>query len=166
MLRLTVKGVGNYTRRLKRRIRPGIRVVADGPYGAFTSHLRRRQRVVLVGGGVGVTPLRAIAETLDGGPGDIVFLQRASTVNDLLMRDELEKMHADGRLSFIPVLGKRGKTPRQDPMAPHRLRELIPDLKDREVFICGSPAMARSAIKNMRKAGVSWRCIHTELFDF
>lgn len=166
MLRLTVKGVGNYTRRLKRRIRPGIRVVADGPYGAFTSDLRRRQRVVLVGGGVGVTPLRAIAETLDGGPGDIVFLQRASTMNDLLMRDELEKMHADGRLSFIPVLGKRGKTPRQDPMAPHRLREMIPDLKDREVFICGSPAMARTAIKNMRKAGVSWRRIHSELFDF
>lgn len=166
MLRLTVKGVGNYTRRLKRRIRPGIRVVADGPYGAFTSHLRRKQRVVLVGGGVGVTPLRAIAETLDGGPGDIVFLQRASTMNDLLMRDELEKMHADGRLSFIPVLGKRGKTPRQDPMAPHRLREMVPDLKDREVFICGSPAMARTAIKNLRKAGVSWRHIHTELFDF
>jgi predicted ferric reductase len=166
MLRLTVKGVGNYTRRLKRRIRPGIRVVADGPYGAFTSDLRRRQRVVLVGGGVGVTPLRAIAETLDGGPGDIVFLQRASTVNDLLMRDELEKMDAEGRISFIPVLGKRGKTPRQDPMAAHRLRELIPDLKDREVFICGSPAMARTAIKNMRRAGVSWRRIHSELFDF
>jgi predicted ferric reductase len=166
MLRLTVKGVGNYTRRLKRRIRPGIRVVADGPYGAFTSDLRRRQRVVLVGGGVGVTPLRAIAETLDGRPGDVVFLQRASTVNDLLMRDELERMDADGRIKFIPVLGKRGKTPRQDPMAAHRLRELIPDLKEREVFICGSPAMARTAIKNMRRAGVSWRCIHSELFDF
>jgi predicted ferric reductase len=39
-------------------------------------------------------------------------------------------------------------------------------LDDREVFICGSPSMARSTIKNLRKAGVSWRRLHTELFDF
>jgi predicted ferric reductase len=166
VLRLTVKGVGNYTRRLKRRIRPGVRVIADGPYGAFTAELRRRQRVLLVGGGVGVTPLRAIAEALDGGPGDVMFLQRASTAADLLMVDELDKMDAEGRLIYVPVLGKRGKTPREDPMAPHRLREMVPDLDEREVFICGSPAMARSTIKNLRKAGISWRRIHTELFDF
>lgn len=166
VLRLTVKGVGNYTRRLKRRIRPGMRVIADGPYGAFTAELRRRQRVLLIGGGVGVTPLRAIAETLDGGAGDVVFLQRASTKADLLMVDELGKMHAEGRLTYIPVLGKRGRTPREDPMAPHRLRELIGDLAEREVFICGSPSMARSTIRNLRKAGVSWRRLHTELFDF
>lgn len=166
VLRLTVKGVGNYTRRLKRRIRPGIRVIADGPYGAFTAELRRRQRVLLVGGGVGVTPLRAIAEALDGGPGDVMFLQRASSASDLLMADELDRMDAEGRLIYVPVLGKRGKTPREDPMAPHRLREMVPDLDEREVFICGSPAMARSAIKNLRKAGIPWRRIHTELFDF
>lgn len=166
VLRLTVKGVGNYTRRLKRRIRPGVRVIADGPYGAFTAELRRRQRVLLIGGGVGVTPLRAIAETLDGGAGDVIFLQRASTESDLLMVDELDRMHTDGKLTYIPVLGKRGKTPRQDPMAPHRLRELITDLDDREVFICGSPTMARTTIKNLRRAGVSWRRLHTELFDF
>ena len=166
VLRLTVKGVGNYTRRLKRRIRPGMRVIADGPYGAFTAELRRRQRVLLVGGGVGVTPLRAIAESLDGGPGDVIFLQRASNESDLLMVDELDRMHTDGKLTYIPVLGKRGKTARQDPMAPHRLRELISDLDDREVFICGSPSMARATIKNLRKAGVSWRRLHTELFDF
>jgi len=166
VLRLTVKGVGNYTRRLKRRIRPGIRVIADGPYGAFTAELRRRQRVLLVGGGVGVTPLRAIAETIDGGPGDVIFLQRASSESDLLMVDELDKMHTQGKLTYIPVLGKRGKTPKEDPMHPSRLRKLITDLDEREVFICGSPSMARGTIKNLRRAGIPWRRIHTELFDF
>ncbi|MGH3415128.1 MAG: ferric reductase-like transmembrane domain-containing protein [Actinocrinis sp.] len=166
VLRLTVKGVGNYTRRLKRRIRPGVRVVADGPYGAFTAELRRRQRVLLIGGGVGVTPLRALAEALDGGPGDVIFLQRASSRADLLMADELNAMHDEGRLTFVPVLGKRGKTPKDDPMYPGRLRKLITDLDEREVFICGSPAMARATIKNLRRAGIPRRRIHTELFDF
>lgn len=165
-LRLTVKGVGAYTRRLKRRLRPGQRVLADGPYGAFTADLRRRRRVLLIGGGVGVTPLRAIAETLEGNPRDVIFAQRASTEHDLLMVDELRRMQRQGKLTFLPILGTRGKSPKQDPMHPTRLREAIPDLREREVFICGSPGMVAAAIRNLRRAGVSRRYIHSELFDF
>lgn len=165
-LRLTVKGVGAYTRRLKRRLRPGQRVLADGPYGAFTAYLRRRTRVLLIGGGVGVTPLRAIAESLEGNERDVIFAQRASTEHDLLMVDELRRMQRQGKLTFLPVLGKRGKTRRDDPMHPTKLREAIPDLEEREVFICGSPGMVAATIKNLRRAGVRRRYIHTELFDF
>ncbi len=165
-LRLTVKGVGAYTRRLKRRLRPGQRVLADGPYGAFTAYLRRRRRVLLIGGGVGVTPLRAIAESLEGNERDVIFAQRATTEDDLLMVDELRRMQRQGKLTFLPVLGKRGKTAREDPMHPNRLREAIPDLREREVFICGSPGMVAATIKNLRRAGVRRTYIHTELFDF
>ena len=165
-LRLTVKGVGAYTRRLKRRLRPGQRVLADGPYGAFTAYLRRRKKVLLIGGGVGVTPLRAIAETLDGNARDVIFAQRASSEHELLMSDELLRMQKQGKLTFLPILGKRGSSPREDPMHPARLREAIPDLRDREVFICGSPGMVAATIKNLHRAGVSRRYIHSELFDF
>jgi len=165
-LRLTVKGVGAYTRRLKRRLRPGQRVLADGPYGAFTAYLRRRRRVLLIGGGVGVTPLRAIAETLEGNKREVIFAQRASTEHELLMVDELRRMEKQGKLTFLPILGKRGKAARDDPMHPSRLRQAIPDLKEREVFICGSPGMVAATIRNLRKAGVRRRDIHSELFDF
>jgi ferredoxin-NADP reductase len=165
-LRLTVKGVGAYTRRLKRRLRPGQRVFADGPYGAFTAVLRRRKRVLLLGGGVGVTPLRAIAETLEGNERDVIFAQRASSEHDLLMADELWRMQRQGKLTFLPILGKRGKTAKEDPMHPQQLLWRIPDLRDREVFICGSPGMVAASIRNLRKAGVRRRYIHSELFDF
>jgi len=165
-LRLTVKGVGAYTRRLKRRLRPGQRVLADGPYGAFTAFLRRRKKVLLIGGGVGVTPLRAIAESLGGNERDVIFAQRASTEDDLLMVDELTRMQRQGKLTFLPVLGIRGKTRREDPMHPLRLREAIPDLREREVFICGSPGMVAATIRNLHRAGVKRTYIHTELFDF
>jgi predicted ferric reductase len=165
-LRLTVKGVGAYTRRLKRRLRPGQRVLADGPYGAFTMYLRRRRRVLLIGGGVGVTPLRAIAETLEGNPKDVIFAQRASSEHELLMVDELRRMERQGKLTFLPILGRRGKSPKDDPMHPARLREAIPDLREREVFICGSPGMVAATIKNLKRAGVNRRYIHSELFDF
>lgn len=165
-LRLTIKGVGGYTRRLKRRLRPGQRVFADGPYGAFTAVLRRRKRVLLLGGGVGVTPLRAIAETLEGNERDVIFAQRASSEHELLMADELWRMQRQGKLTFLPILGKRGKTAKEDPMHPQQLLWRIPDLREREVFICGSPGMVAASIRNLRKAGVKRRYIHSELFDF
>lgn len=161
-LRLTFKCVGGYTRRLKRRLRPGVRVFLDGPYGAFTGVLRRRHGVVMIGGGIGVTPLRAIVETMHGRRHDIVFIQRASTVADLILTRELEALHAAGRIIYIPAIGSR----RNDPLSADRLLDLIPDLDEREVFICGSVGMAAAAVRNLRRAGVRRGRIHTEIFDF
>jgi predicted ferric reductase len=165
-LRLTVRGVGGYTRRLKRRLRPGVRVLAEGPYGAFTSVLRRRPKVLLIGGGVGVTPLRAIAETLHGKPGDVLFIQRVSQLADLLLTAELEALHAAGRLTYLTVVGERGRDRQKDPLSGHRLRTLIPDIGEREVFICGSAGLTASVVRSLRRAGLPRGRIHLELFDF
>ena len=64
-MRITVKGLGDYTARL-RAIPPGTRVIAEGPFGAFTSAARRRPRVALIAGGVGITPIRALLEEMPG----------------------------------------------------------------------------------------------------
>jgi predicted ferric reductase len=161
-LRLTFKCVGGYTRRLKRRLRPGVRVLLDGPYGAFTGVLRRQHGVVMIGGGIGVTPLRAIAETMYGRRHDIVFIQRASSTGDLILTRELEWLNAAGRIIYIPAIGGR----RNDPLSAERLLDLIPDLEHREVFICGSVGMAAAAVRSLRRAGVRRGRIHTEIFDF
>ncbi|NUR60126.1 MAG: ferric reductase [Catenulispora sp.] len=161
-LRLTFKCVGGYTNRLKRRLRPGTRVLVDGPYGAFTGILRRQRGVVMIAGGIGTTPLRAIAETLPGRRRDIVFIQRASKTGDLVLTRELEALDRTGRLIYIPAVGSR----KNDPLSADRLLELIPDLEDREVFICGSAGMAAATVRNLRRAKVRRGRIHTEIFDF
>ena len=134
----------------------------DGPYGAFTGVLRRRHGVVMIGGGIGVTPLRAIVETMHGSRHDIVFIQRASKVGDLILTRELEALNAAGRIIYIPAIGSR----KNDPLSADRLLDLIPDLDEREVFICGSVGMAAAAVRNLRRAGVRRGRIHTEIFDF
>ena len=161
-LRLTFKCVGGYTRRLKRRLRPGARVLADGPYGAFTGVLRRQRGVVMIGGGIGVTPLRAIAETMPGYRRDIVFIQRASKAAELILTRELEALDRAGRLIYIPAVGSR----KNDPLSADRLLELVPDIEDREVFICGSAGLASAVVRNLRSANVRRGRIHTEIFDF
>ena len=57
-LRITVKDLGDDTHRIQ-RLRPGVRVFAEGPYGTFTAERRTQRRVALIAGGIGITPLRA-----------------------------------------------------------------------------------------------------------
>jgi predicted ferric reductase len=78
MLRITAKGIGDHSQAL-RHVRPGTRVMAEGPYGNLTADRRTRRRVLLIAGGVGITPLRALVEDLPARPGDITVLYRAPT---------------------------------------------------------------------------------------
>jgi ferredoxin-NADP reductase len=60
-LRLTVQAVGDGSNRVS-RLKPGTRVLIEGPYGALTSERRRNRRVLLIAAGVGITPMRALLE--------------------------------------------------------------------------------------------------------
>ena len=66
-LRLTVKTLGDGSRRLQ-DLEPGTWVVAEGPYGAMTEQRRTRGDVLLIAGGVGITPMRALFESLRARP--------------------------------------------------------------------------------------------------
>ena len=90
-LRITVKGLGDYTAQL-RAIPPGTRVIAEGPFGSFTAAGRRRPRVALIAGGVGITPIRALLEDMPGGPGDIAVVYRAFHADHVILRAELDEL--------------------------------------------------------------------------
>ncbi len=92
-LRVTVKGLGDQSRAVA-RLRPGTRVFVEGPYGAFTHHVRATDRVVLIGAGVGITPLRALLEDLPRGVAVTVII-RASTAEEIAHRDEVAELVGD-----------------------------------------------------------------------
>src|SRR5437870_1306826 len=64
-LRITVKALGDHTARLA-SIRPGTRVLAEGPFGVFTAAAGRREKSLLIAGGIGITPIRALLAELRG----------------------------------------------------------------------------------------------------
>ncbi|MFE9043945.1 ferric reductase-like transmembrane domain-containing protein [Streptomyces sp. NPDC007818] len=161
-LRVTVKVRGDHTRRV-RRLRPGTRVLASGPYGALTAHRRTRRKVLLLAGGVGITPLRALFETLPGGPGDLTLLYRASDEGGLVLREELEAIARERRAALHYLLGPSDSS--YDPLAPRALRALVPDLAAHDVYLCGPPAMARAATASLVRAGVPAARVHTENFE-
>jgi ferredoxin-NADP reductase len=161
-LRITVQAAGDHTRRIA-WLRPGTSVVAEGPYGALTHHRRRRRKVVLLAGGIGVTPLRALFESLPAGPGDLTFLYRASSEAHLVHREELEELARLRHARLAYLLGPRAR--RGDLLARAVLEREVPDIKHHDAYVCGSPSFVDWAVASLRRAGVPQRHIHVERFE-
>ena len=107
-LRITVRELGDHSSRLA-HLRPGTRVLFEGPYGAFTARQRVRRRVLLLAAGIGVTPVRSILEELvrhgHAGPGDVTVVYRANDESQLALRDELEHLTAVGGHRLLLLVG-------------------------------------------------------------
>lgn len=159
-LRLTAQARGGQSGRVA-LLEPGTRVIAEGPHGAFTRHRRTRRKVLLVAGGIGITPMRALFEAL---PGDVALLYRASSEADVVFRDELDAIARRRGTRVRYVLGPRTRAP--DPLGAARLRALVPDVAERDAFVCGPPGMTQHVARSLRRAGVPRRHIHVEGFEY
>ncbi|WP_286260373.1 ferredoxin reductase family protein [Streptomyces graminofaciens] len=162
MLRITVKAIGDHSSAL-RDLEPGTRVWAEGPYGALTADKRSRGKVLLVAGGVGITPMRALFETLPGAAGDLTLLYRANSTQDLALWDELAQIAEErGARLMYAVNSPEGERP---DISPDSLRRKIPDIERHDVFLCGPPGFAQGVYEALRGAGVPTRRIHHESFE-
>lgn len=161
-LRFTVKDIGDHSGSLA-LLPAGTRVLAEGPYGAFTPRRRARRKVLLIGAGLGITPLRSLFAALPAAPGDLCLLYRASTAEDLVFRGELEEMGRRRGADIRYLIGPR--TQRPDPIGPEVIGSLVPDAAERDVYVCGPPGLVTSVTATLRTLGVRRSRIHTEHFE-
>jgi predicted ferric reductase len=163
VMRITVKDRGDHSRALG-QLRPGTRVVAEGPYGAFIP-ARNGRRILLLAGGVGITPLRAMFATLPGPATPVTLIYRASSPDDVVFADELDAIARDRGATVHYLLGSRDRLG-ADPLSAEQLQHLVPGLHRHDVYLCGPSGMTSSAIAALRAAGVPRRRIHYESFEF
>jgi predicted ferric reductase len=159
-LRISVKASGDHTSRM-RSIPVGTRVVAEGPYGAFTEAVRRRDKTLLIAGGIGITPVRALVETMEG---DLTLVYRVLAEEDIVFGGELARLSERRDLTVRYVVGDHLASEGRDLLSTAHLRELVPDLAERDVFLCGPPAMVAAIERSVRRAGVPRRSLHVERF--
>ena len=158
-LRLTVKALGDGSRGLQ-QLPVGTWVIAEGPYGAVTQGRRRHRNVLLLAGGVGITPMRALFETLPLAPGeDLLLLYRARAPQELLFREELERIAAGRGARLGYLLGAD-----REPLSAAGLQRMVPDLADRDVYLCGPPSLMSAVRRSLREAGVRSDQVHEERF--
>ncbi len=159
-LEITVKDLGDHSRALA-HMPLGTRVGIEGPYGAFTPEVRHGEKVLLVGVGVGAAPIRSLLDDLPRDT-DVVTILRARDAGGLVLRDEIaEETHRRGG-ELHEVLGTR----RQVALTPAVLRRNVPDIAQRDVYLCGPDDFAKDLVAALRHAGVPRNHIHFESFAF
>ncbi|MDX6372540.1 MAG: hypothetical protein QOD98_1528 [Nocardioidaceae bacterium] len=158
-LRLTVKSLGDGSGVLQ-HVDVGTWVVPEGPYGVMTAARRSRRHVLLVAGGVGITPLRALFESIPLAPGqDLLLLYRARRRDDLVFREELDTLAEQRGARVIYLLGEGA-----DKLSCRSLKRLVPHLTQRDVFMCGPPGMASAVRSALAEAGLPPGQLHEERF--
>ena len=164
LMRITVKASGDHSRSLA-GLKPGTRIIAEGPYGAFTP-LPTGRRVLLVAGGVGITPIRAMFAALPRRmSGRITLLYRASHPRDVVFSQELNAIADDRQAALHYLIGSREELG-YDPLDAEYLEWIVPGLHRHEAYVCGPPGMTETVLASLLGAGVPRRRIHHESFGF
>jgi ferredoxin-NADP reductase len=161
-LRITVKDLGDHSRSLA-TVKPGTRVFVEGPYGAFTAGRSSRPHIVMVGGGVGITPIRALMEEFkDGVELDVIY--RVSRKEDLVLKEELDYLvaNSNGTMRVYYLVGSR----KEHPMDAAALEELVPWVADSDIYICGPAPLVETVKQAAADLGVPKNRFHDEAFAF
>jgi ferredoxin-NADP reductase/DMSO/TMAO reductase YedYZ heme-binding membrane subunit len=166
-LRITVQGVGDGSTRTRALV-PGTRALIEGPYGRLSARARTRRKVALIGAGVGITPLRAMAEGLSYAAGEAIFIERFTT-RPLFAR-ELDTLAHQRGLQVLRLPGHRRHPGswlgdgigRADDLT--ALLFWIPDVADRDVYVCGPEYWTDLVRQTLVAAGLPPDRLHLETF--
>ncbi|MCB4824933.1 FAD-binding oxidoreductase [Roseicella aerolata] len=161
---------GAESRHLHDQVAVGDQLQVSGPSGAFTFTGEEADSIVLISGGIGITPMMCVVRCLNDKSysGDIFFLHGARRVDDFVFHEELgylQKRHPN--LHVVATMGKVSATPwdgAQGPVSKEFIAQAVPDIAHRRVHICGPPAMMEAVKTSLLELGVAQNKIKTEAF--
>ncbi len=163
-LRITVKNIGDFTSGVH-TLKPGTPILLEGPFGKFTERPANR-KVLLIAGGIGITPIRPLAEEMALDGFDVRLLYRAHAQNDIVFRKELDALaETHGvRVDYLLTESAPGRLDRKAWFGPDSLARLVPDVADRVAYVCGPKGMMSVVIDSLKQLGVPPREIRSEVF--
>jgi len=167
-LQLSARIVGDGSARLA-ALRPGTRVLVEGPYGRMTGAEREGRKLLLIGAGAGVAPLVSLLESEPYAPGDATLVTRDSSPEAALRRRAVDALVSARGVRHVSLDGPRSAASwlpvsHAAWRGADVFRYLAPDLDAYDVFVCGPPAWMDAVVRDLRAAGVAASRIHTESF--
>ena len=172
-LRFSIKALGDFTKRIP-TLTPGTRVIIDGPLGAFTASNAETKKLLLVAGGIGITPLFSMFASASSSERDVTLLFAARNATALTFFSELQHMVvAHSNLHAVCFIAEGEDPPAAPGMVVQHgfinevaIRRLVPDAAERDAYVCGPPKMMDGINQALLAIGVPLRRIHDERFSF
>ena len=142
----------------------------EGPFGSFYLREDSDKPVVLVAGGTGFAPIKAIVEHAihNGLKRQLILYRGARRPADLYLNDLPERWQREHGVTCIPVLsdvtaddvwnGRRG-------LVHQAVMDDLPDLSGHEVYVCGAPAMVDAARRDFcARCGLPESAFYSDAF--
>ena len=159
-----IKGIGDYTARLRELLRVGDLVTVEGPYGRFdfaSGSVGGKRRQIWVGGGIGITPfiarMKALAVAPDGREVDL-FYSTAEPDQEFIARLQRDAQAAGVRL-YVLVSARDGR------LDVARICDTVPGWAEADVWFCGPGRFGQALREGFVARGLPAADFHQELFD-
>ncbi|WP_375259683.1 2Fe-2S iron-sulfur cluster-binding protein [Citreimonas sp.] len=159
------------TRWMLDNLRPGMRLRATGPGGAFSYLNVAAEKYLFISAGSGITPMMSMATHMydAGRDPDIAFINCARRPSEIIFRERLE--HMASRITGIELAWVVEDSDRYHPWTGYRgfLNQLIlglaaPDYLEREVFCCGPEPFMQAVREALSGLGYDMERYHQESF--
>lgn len=164
-LRITVKNIGDYTAMLQ-DLKPGNKVIVSGPFGSFTRAKATSPKMLYLAGGIGITPFRAMIEEGNQSGDDAILIWSNKSAKDVIFQDDFKKFEATSKFKFFQFFSqeKNGKAA-AGRLTADQIVNLVPDLKERSIYICGPMPFINSLESGLKNAGLRSEQLHSEKFS-
>jgi len=163
-LRFSIKTSGDFTDKIG-QIKPNTKVIIDGPLGIFTLNSAKKNKFLFLAGGIGITPLLALAEQLNEQKADVILLYGCKTEKDTAFKQELSALN----LKQYIILSQESPLVEDflsGRITGEKIKKLVPDFLEREVYLCGPEAMMKAVLADLKTLGFPKQQIHFEKFDY
>ena len=161
---------GAVSRHINDLLKVGDQIEAGGPVGRFTFAGTEADSIVLIAGGVGITPMMSITRYLTerSWAGDIFFIYTCRAPADFIFADEVAALqHRNPHLHVAVTISKAEGTEwkgARGRISKEWLTQLVPDLASRRIHLCGPPTMMDSIRALLTDLGVAAEQVKTEAF--
>lgn len=162
-LTIRARRAGYVSKFLQEKAFAGTIVTLSQATGSFALPAQRPQRILLISGGSGITPVMSMLRTLcdEGHRGRITFLHYCNAGKDLMYAKELAAIAV--RYPNVELLRAFGDTQQcgelQGPFQREQLSSAVPDYAEAATFLCGPPGMMKLVQKVWADDGISERLL-------
>lgn len=176
-VRLTIKLFGEFTARVRHALEPGTEVMLKGPFGRFCAAAPERPELVLLAGGIGITPFLSLLRHLSHvrpAHQRVVLLWANNKIDDTFLRPELEEHLGSLDLRIVHVIAdaqgieaaRAGSGCRWEPglLTAETMRRHIGELTRPSVHLCGSEPMQRYVLEQLAGLGIDSQQVEKEAF--